>query len=240
MNTIANQTSKTVGEYVAEDYRVAEVFEKHGIDFCCGGQRPLVEISREKGLNLEVIQQEIEVATKGTNERSENYSEWELSALIDHIVNKHHAYLNKNNGVIALYAQKIADVHGEHHPEVIDIAAIFDKIVADLVSHLKEEEEVLFPLIKKIESANKSGMTIDANDHTAIKASLEVLAKEHDEIGDAIHAIRHLANSYVIPNDVCNTFVVTYQKLQEFENDLHKHVHLENNVLFSKAERLLD
>ncbi len=239
MRTIAEQATKTVGEYVAEDYRVAEVFEKHGIDFCCGGQKPLVEIAHDNNLDLEILQQEIEAATKAPMELSENYAEWEPSDLIDHIVNTHHAYLNTNNSTIAQYARKIADVHGGHHPEVIEIAVIFDKIVADMVEHLREEEELLFPLIKKIESARKSGVSIDASDRTAIVDFLENLTKEHDEIGEEIHAIRYLAKDYAIPDDVCNTFVVTYQKLQEFENDLHKHVHLENNVLFLKAERLL-
>lgn len=225
MNAIANQKSKTVGEYVTEDYRIAEVFEKHGIDFCCGGQRSLVDISREKGLSLEVIQQEIDAATKTPVEKNENYSKWELSALIDHIVNTHHAYLNNNNDVIAQYANKIADVHGEHHPEVIEIAETFNKIVTDMAGHLQEEEEILFPLIKKIEKASKSGISIDSNDRIAAKSSLDKLVEEHDEIGSEIHSIRHLSKDYAVPDDVCNTFVVTYQKLQDFENDLHKHVH---------------
>lgn len=239
MSRIANHNNKTVGEYVTEDYRIAEVFEKYDIDFCCGGQRPLVDISREKGLDLEVIQQEIDSVTKAPFEKNENYSEWELSALIDHIVNTHHAYLNNNNDVIAQYANKIADVHGSHHPEVIKIAETFNKIVADMSDHLQEEEEVLFPLIKKIEKASKSRISIDANDRIAVKNSLDKLAEEHDEIGSEIHSIRHLAKDYAIPGDVCNTFVVTYQKLQEFENDLHKHVHLENNLLFLKTAHLL-
>lgn len=239
MNTIADRTTKTVGEYVTEDYRIAEVFEKHGIDFCCGGQKPLIEVSHDNNLDLEMLQQEIEAATKTPMELSENYAEWDSSDLIDHIVKTHHAYLNNNNGVIALYARKIADVHGGHHPEVIEIAAKFDKIVSDMVDHLREEEEVLFPLIKKIESARKSGVFIEESDRTAIETSLGNLTKEHDGLGEEIHAIRHLAKDYAIPDDVCNTFVVTYQKLQEFENDLHKHVHLENNVLFLKTEQLL-
>ncbi len=238
--SMIDKTNKTVGDYVAADYRIAGVFEKYGIDFCCGGQKSLAEISREKKLNLEVIQQEMEAATKTPVVWSEDYTEWDLSFLIDHIVTTHHAYLNNNNGQISSYAQKIADVHGGHHPEVIEIAQIFKKIVADLAGHLKEEEEVLFPLIKKVESAIKAGSSTDLKDRVAIKAFLEKLSKEHEEIGDEIHAIHHLANNYAIPDDVCNTFVVTYQKLQEFENDLHKHVHLENNVLFLKIARLLD
>ena len=111
MSRIANHKNKTVGEYVTEDYRIAEVFEKYDIDFCCGGQRPLVDISREKGLDLEVIQQEIDSVTKAPVEKNENYSEWELSALIDHIVNTHHAYLNNSHGGYSAAREQPAETH---------------------------------------------------------------------------------------------------------------------------------
>jgi regulator of cell morphogenesis and NO signaling len=184
------------------------------------------------------IQREIELVKSEPVTRSQNYAAWELSFLADYIVNTHHAYLNENTGQIAAYAHKIAEVHGAHHPEVIEIATIFDKIAADMVGHLREEEEVLFPMVKRVDAARKTGTPPEAKDRAAIKASLEKLGHEHEEIGDAIHAIRHLAKDYAIPDDVCNTFVVTYQKLKEFEDDLHKHVHLENNILFLKAATL--
>jgi regulator of cell morphogenesis and NO signaling len=226
---------KTIGEFVAEDYRTATVFEKYGVDFCCGGQVTLSATCREKGLDPAAIQREIELVKSEPVTRSQNYAAWELSFLADYIVNTHHAYLNENTGQIAAYAHKIAEVHGAHHPEVIEIATIFDKIAADMVGHLREEEEGLFP---RVDAARKTGTPPEAKDRAAIKASLEKLGHEHEEIGDAIHAIRHLAKDYAIPDDVCNTFVVTYQKLKEFEDDLHKHVHLENNILFLKAATL--
>jgi regulator of cell morphogenesis and NO signaling len=229
---------KTIGEFVAEDYRTATVFEKYGVDFCCGGQVTLSATCREKGLDPAAIQREIELVKSEPVTRSQNYAAWELSFLADYIVNTHHAYLNENTGQIAAYAHKIAEVHGAHHPEVIEIATIFDKIAADMVGHLREEEEVLFPMVKRVDAARKTGTPPEAKDRAAIKASLEKLGHEHEEIGDAIHAIRHLAKDYAIPDDVCNTFVVTYQKLKEFEDDLHKHVHLENNILFLKAATL--
>ncbi|MDD2542722.1 MAG: hemerythrin domain-containing protein, partial [Desulfuromonadaceae bacterium] len=129
-------------------------------------------------------------------------------------------------------------VHGAHHPEVIKIAAIFDKIATDMVAHLKEEEEVFFPAIKRVDAARISGNTPEVKDREIIRESLITLHREHEEIGDAVHTIRHLSHEFAIPNDVCNTFMVTYQKLKEFEEDLHKHVHLENNILFPKAALL--
>lgn len=228
----------TVGEIVAADFRTARVFEAHGIDFCCGGKVSLASICTEKGLDPAALQQEISAAISAPVERSHNYAAWALPFLADYIVNTHHAYLNENTDQIAAYASKIASVHGANHPEVIEIAAIFAKIATDLAAHLREEEEVLFPAIRRIDAATKAGKQAESEDVATIRASLGKLDHEHQEIGDAVHAIRHLANGYTIPDDVCNTYVVTYRKLREFEDDLHKHVHLENNILFPKAARL--
>jgi regulator of cell morphogenesis and NO signaling len=227
--------NRTIGEIVAADYRTATVFDSHGIDFCCGGKVALETVCTEKGLDLAAITGELTSVQNEPVERSQNYSSWALPFLADYIVNTHHVYLKENDDQIAAYARKIAAVHGAHHPEVIRIAAIFDKIAADMVGHLKEEEELFFPAIKRVETAIIAGATPDAQDRETIRTSLLRLHREHEEIGDAVHEIRHLSKEYAIPDDVCNTFIVTYQKLKEFEADLHKHVHLENNILFPKA-----
>ena len=228
----------TVGAIVADDFRTATVFGKHGIDFCCGGNISLAEICREKGLDPATLQQEIAEIKNAPIERSRNYAAWALPFLADYIVNTHHLYLNENTPLIAAYADKIAEVHGAHHPEVVEIAAIFAGIATDMAAHLREEEEVLFPAVRRLDAARRAGTTPEAFDPETIRASLVKLDHEHEEIGDAIHTIRRLAMGYAIPEDVCNTFAVTYQKLKEFEDDLHKHVHLENNILFPKAARL--
>lgn len=230
--------SITIGEIVAADFRTAAVFEKHGIDFCCGGTVPLATVCTKYGLDLAAIAEELEAVKNDPADRSQNYSSWALPFLADYIVNTHHAYLKENDEQIAAYARKIADVHGAHHPEVIRIAAIFDKITADMTAHLKEEEEVFFPALKRVDAARISGNTPDAGDRETIRLTLLTLYREHEEIGDAVHTIRDLSKGYAIPDDVCNTFTVTYRKLKEFEDDLHKHVHLENNILFPKASEL--
>lgn len=228
----------TIGEIVAADFRTARVFGNHGIDFCCGGKAPLAATCLDKGVDLAAITRELETVQNEPVDRSQNYSSWPLPFLADYIVNTHHIYLKENDEQIAAYARKIAAVHGAHHPEVIRISTIFDKIVTDMVKHLQEEEEVLFPAIKRADAARTSGSAPDEKDLETIRTSLLKLHREHEEIGDAIHEIRHLANGYAIPDDVCNTYVVTYKKLNEFEDDLHKHVHLENNILFQKAATL--
>lgn len=239
-DTVQNHTNsadRTIGEFVAEDYRTAKVFEKHGIDFCCGGKVTISAACREKGIDLETILSELDSARSTPLDRDRNYAAWDLSFLADYIVNTHHSYLNENLGQIAAYAHKVAQVHGANHPEVIEIASVFHKIATDMPVHLREEEEVLFPTVKKVEAAGKEGRPRDAKDIQTIRSSLEKLIREHDEVGEAVHSIRHLANDYTLPSDACTTFMVTYQKLKEFEDDLHKHVHLENNILFPKAGR---
>lgn len=229
---------KTIGEIVAADFRTARVFENHGIDFCCGGKVALEATCTEKGLDLTTIIKELETVQNEPVERSQNYASWPLPFLADYIVNTHHVYLRENDEQIAAYTRKIATVHGDNHPEVIRIAAIFEKIASDMAGHLKEEEEVFFPALKRADAAKTAGSAPEEKDREMIRTSLIRLHREHEEIGDAIHEIRHLAKGYAIPGDVCNTFMLTYQKLKEFEDDLHKHVHLENNILFPKASIL--
>ena len=237
-STAGNTSAKTIGEIVAADFRTAKIFDNHGIDFCCGGKVALAAVCNEKGLDFVRITSELEAVQREPVERSQNYSSWTLPFLADYIVNTHHVYLKENDEQIASYAKKIADVHGAHHPEVTQIATIFDKIANDMTAHLKEEEEVFFPALKRADAARIAGATPDSKDRETIRASLLRLHREHEEIGDAIHKIRHLSKEYAIPDDACNTFMLTYQKLREFEDDLHKHVHLENNILFPKAAEL--
>lgn len=238
MTEAGKLSDKSIGEIVAEDYRTAQVFENHGIDYCCGGNVTLQAGCQEKGIDPAILVEEIEAVKKDKIDRSQDYASWEMSFLIDYIINVHHTYLKENTGQLTGYTRKIASVHGAHHPEVIEIASIFDKIADDLMEHLKTEEEDFFPAVKRIEAAGKAGSAPSADDMEKVRSSLETLIQEHEIVGDAIHEIRHLAKGYAIPDDVCNTFTVTYRKLKEFEDDLHKHVHLENNILFLKAMQL--
>lgn len=228
-------TLRTVGDIVAADFRTAKIFEKYGIDFCCGGRVTLEAACQERGLEPAALRREIEEAQGEPVARSENYAAWELSFLADYIVNTHHAYFKENAAPIAAYARKIAEVHGAHHPEAIEIAGIFEKIATDMATHIREEEEVLFPAVKRIDAARKGGTAPGAADVATLRECLAKLHDEHDEIGAAVHTIRRLAGDYAVPADVCTTYALTYRLLREFEDDLHKHVHLENNILFPKA-----
>jgi regulator of cell morphogenesis and NO signaling len=229
---------KTIGEIVAGDYRTAAVFDRHGIDFCCGGKVPLATVCRDRGHDPAALLREIEAVQRGPVDRNRNFAAWELPFLADYIVNTHHAYLWENDGTIAAHAAKVAAVHGLNHPEVIEIARIFDRIAVAMEAHLREEEGVFFPAVKRLAAARKSGVASSAADRAVVEASLARLGREHEEIGDAVHTVRRLAGDYALPADACNTFLLTYRQLQEFEEDLHLHVHLENNILFPKAALL--
>ncbi len=237
MPGIHGEKEKTIGDFVAEDYRVAKVFEKHGIDFCCGGDVPLVAACAEKGIDPQDMMVEMEEAKSAPVERGQNFGAWELSFLADYIVNNHHSYINETSAQLSAYCDKVAAVHGGNHPEVIEIAGLFRKVAGELTAHLREEEELLFPAIKRAEMAAKTGKVLAERDRETIKGCM-ALIREHEKVGDAIHEIRRLAKDYALPDDACNTFMLTYRMLREFEDDIHKHVHLENNILFPKAARL--
>jgi regulator of cell morphogenesis and NO signaling len=228
-----------VGDIVAGDYRTAAVFEKHGIDFCCGGSVTLAAACAEKAVDPAALARELEAATSVPARRDQDYANWTPTRLIDHITAIHHAYLKANTAQNAAYARKIAAVHGDAHPELAQVATVFEKMATELMAHLKREEEVVFPAIKRAEAADRAGSAPEAAYAETIARGLETLVREHDEVGAALHEIRDLAMGYGLPADACATYVLTYQRLQAFEADLHKHVHLENNILFPRAtERL--
>ncbi len=233
------ESNKTIGDIVAEDYRTSKVFEKYGIDFCCGGKIGLSAACKENEVDLATIQGEIEEVKKTVLEQNQNYASWELPFLIDYIVNVHHSYLKENTEQIKTHSRKIAEVHGERHSELSQISSIFDKIASDMSIHLKEEEDVFFPALKRAHMKKKTDSTPSAEDLELISNSLKNLLREHEEIGEAVHKVNHLSNGYKTPADGCNTFILTYRELRQFEDDLHKHVHLENNILFLEAVKFV-
>ena len=240
MNRIPSEKAedqRTIGDYVAEDYRTADVFEKYGIDFCCGGRMTVAAACRRQGLDPQMVYQELAAVGRQPSPQRENFAEWDLPSLIDHIVATHHAYLWANDPRILEHARKSAQAHGSNHPEMAEIAAILEKNEEDMEGHLKEEEEVFFPAVKRLYGGSLDKQAA-GQERALIRASLASLHREHEEVGDAVHRIRRLSGGYGIPADACNTYALTYRQLKEFEEDLHKHVHLENNILFLKAAQL--
>jgi regulator of cell morphogenesis and NO signaling len=236
--TAESNLDENVGEIVAADFRTARVFDDHGIDYSYEGKSTLAKACSEKGINLDAISRELERVKSEPVKQHQKYASWHIPFLIDYIFNVHHAYLKGNMEQLAADVRKIASVHGDHHPEVIQIATIFDKIALDLTAHMEEEDNRLFPALRRADAEKTTGSTPATDDQVTIRVCIFKFYHEHEEIGAAVHSIRKLSTGYTIPDGVCSTFRDTYRNLKEFENDLHKHVHLENNILFPKAALL--
>jgi regulator of cell morphogenesis and NO signaling len=227
----------TVAEIVADNYKTADVFKSHGIDFCCGGKKSVKKVCEQKGLNYEAISEELENLANETN-LEHDYNSWKLSFLIDFIVNTHHTYVKNNIPLITQYAEKVAMVHGDHNPENIEIARLFREISEDLAGHMQKEELILFSNIKRMEQAAENNEDFVAPPFGKLANPINMMEMEHDTVGDLGKQIAELSNNYQPPVHACNTYRVLYAKLEEFENDLHKHIHLENNILFPKAIKM--
>jgi regulator of cell morphogenesis and NO signaling len=222
----------TIGEIVANDFRTASIFKNNGIDFCCGGKQSINDACQENGIDSKVLELQIEELQMTPLSPSQDFNQWELPFLTDYIVNTHHKYVLKSLPELMFYTQKIADVHGDNHPELVEIASIFSQINSELLQHLKNEEEVLFPAIKKASSES------DTIVRKIIASEIERMEGEHDFAGGAMDKINVISKQYHLPEDACNTYSVAFKLLEQFEDDLHVHVHLENNILYPKALKL--
>ncbi|MBL7812938.1 MAG: iron-sulfur cluster repair di-iron protein [Bacteroidetes bacterium] len=234
MNNLLN---KTVGEIVVESYKTAEVFKKYGIDFCCGGKVSLREVCQTKNIATDEILSAIQ-SSKSSAETVDIFRNITASKLCEYIVEKHHQYVNENIEIITPYATKVARVHGERHPELVEIARLFLDVCEELNSHMFKEENILFPYIMNLENSIDSGQIQSVTPFRTVADPIRMMETEHESAGEKLRLISQLSHNYQPPDDACNTYVVLLAKLEEFENDLHTHVHLENNLLFPMAQRL--
>ncbi len=222
----------SIGEIVANDFRTASVFKNNHIDFCCGGKKSLGEACMEQGIDPAKVELELkEVATSAPN-RANDFKTWNLDFLCEYITQTHHRYVLKTLPDLCIYTAKIAMVHGSHHPELIEVAALFSKINEELLQHLKNEEEVLFPAVKSALIQN------DPESKAIIVSEINRMVGEHEFAGGAMDKINQITNHYELPEDSCGTYQVAFKLLEQFEDDLHIHVHLENNILYPSALKL--
>lgn len=229
---------ETIGEIVTQDIRKAKVFRKYGIDFCCGGKKSLAEVCLKKNIDPAKLSAELKAVERDHPTIPGNPDVWELDFLAGYIVNIHHVYVKNTIPVLLAWSHKVASVHGETHPETVRIAQLFVAITEELVPHMAKEEQVLFPYIEEMVNASRKGMKPAAVGFGTVNNPIRMMENEHEAVGELYMEIEKLSNKFTPPADACNTFRALYATLQEFEDDLFLHIHLENNILFPKAALL--
>ncbi len=224
----------TVGEIVATDFRTARVFEDFGIDFCCGGRRSIAEACRAAAVDPAIVERAL--ADLPPEHDGDDVTRWPVDRLIDYILTTHHAYVRSTLPTVARYLTKLVEVHGVRHPELARIATSFDLMGRDLLQHQMKEERVLFPYIREL--ARRHGADTPPSPFGTVENPIRMMEQEHRQAGDQMQQIRELTTDYTPPADGCTTYRACFAELAAFERDLHRHVHLENNVLFPKSIEL--
>ena len=227
------EISSTVAEMAVANPAVLPVFDKYKIDYCCGGHRSLEDACFRVGADVDQVRKELAIAGIGGLSQALRPERWTASLLIDFIIENHHEYVTDSIPEIHALLDKVCAAHGSDCEELLEIRHNFTELANELTDHMRKEEFVLFPAIKKLES-----QTLD--DHPlvdAIQMPIETMEHDHDVAGDLVKNIRKLSNDYTPPDFACPTFRITYKKLQEFDQDLMRHVHLENNILFARMKK---
>ena len=212
-----------VGKLATEQPLSTRVFARHGIDYCCGGGRPLADVCNEKGLNPAAIVEEIEKELSVPGELTERWDNAPLPELIDHILSAYHVPLWEELPRLDAMARKVHAVHGHREPEMLaDIVEVYSGLRAELDQHMRKEEQILFPMIREGQG-------------TMAGPPVQVMQHEHEVAGEALRRLRLLTNNFEVPEEACNTWRALWHGLAALEHDLHQHIHLENNILFPRA-----
>jgi len=238
MEILHKNAEKQIGEFVAEDFRTAAVFSKYKIDFCCNGNRTIEEACNKKGIDSNILIDELNGVLNTVTNQAINYKSWPLDLLADYIEKKHHRYVEEKIPMLLQFLYKLCRVHGERHPELLKINELFTASAGELSAHMKKEELILFPFIKKMVKAKIEQSEILSPLFGTVENPIAMMMHEHDTEGERFRQISGLTDNYNPPADACNTYRVTFAMLEEFEKDLHLHIHLENNILFPEALKL--
>tara|TARA_R110002124_G_scaffold87407_1_gene225036 strand:+ start:56353 stop:57078 length:726 start_codon:yes stop_codon:yes gene_type:complete len=228
---------KTVGEIVTENIKAAHIFKKYGIDFCCGGGISIKKACDKAKINPSLLEADL-LNLDVVKDSTTDYDNWKIDFLADHIINIHHTYVSESSTLLLQYSERVNQVHGHHYTELNEIELLVKKVVQELATHMKKEELILFPFIKKLVAAERENGSVPMIPFGTVENPIKMMEAEHEEAGEIMRQIRWLTNNYTPPQKACNTYKALYSKLEEFEQDLHQHVHLENNILFPKALKL--
>ena len=230
-------TEKTIGELAAENPAATRVFEKLGIDYCCGGNQTLGQACHAAGLAPEQVREFLELAAT-TARPLAGERDWQsqpLAALIAHIQNTHHQYTHAEIDRLPVLLEKVEAAHRENHPELAQMRATFGGLADELSMHMMKEERILFPYIARMEEAVRKGSPVMPPPFGSVRNPVAMMLHEHDGAGEALRELSEASGGYTVPADACASYRALYQALAEFEADLHQHIHLENNILFPRA-----
>ncbi len=232
-------TTKTIAEFAVENPAAIEVFEKFKIDFCCGGNLSLEEACRNADADIGEVSEMVEKAngdrTMTAGATKIDFTKMSLAALADYIVKTHHTFTRAETERITALLEKTCAAHGTNHGELLEIQRIFAALRLEIENHLLKEERMLFPYIALMESSLNFGQPVPPAPFGSTRNPVKVMVNEHDAAGEHLREIRNLSNHFDVPADACMTFRTLYDALEAFETDLHRHIHLENNILFPKA-----
>jgi regulator of cell morphogenesis and NO signaling len=235
MSTVTRD--ETLGEIVAADYRAAAVFERFGLDFCCGGKRTLSAACRQKGIDaLPVVEALARLEERRVEDRG--FADMALDDLVAHIVTVHHGYVRRTLPVIFGFLDQLWRAHGQRHPELARIRAVMEEVGHGLELHMHKEEGMLFPFVGALARAARDEGPVPAAAFGSVQYPILVMEAEHEEAAVDMRIVRELTSGYTPPPDGCATYRACFDELAAFEQDLHRHVHLENNILFPKAVAL--
>jgi regulator of cell morphogenesis and NO signaling len=223
----------TVGELVTARPHRSRVFEELGIDYCCGGRKPLEQACQARGLDLQHVLARLEEADREPVKDSRNWMQASMTELADHIEQTHHLYLRNELPRLTELTGKVRQVHSANHPETAEVERVVLALRSELESHMLKEEQILFPIIRELE-ATDTATTFHCG---SVNNPIRVMEHEHDNAGHALSKLRELTNGYAAPDDACGTYRAMLDALQQLERDLHVHIHKENNILFPRASR---
>ncbi|HLW14602.1 MAG TPA: iron-sulfur cluster repair di-iron protein [Flavobacteriaceae bacterium] len=227
-----------IGQLVAENYAFASIFEKHNIDFYIHGTRSIATAAKESSIDSKQLVAELEALEQKSIHSEEDYNNWPLDQLADYIQNTHHRFTEAKITELKPLLVALVDKHSDTNPEVIELQKVFEISAGDMASHMKKEELVLFPFIRKMIKTKKSHDQISVPHFGTVQNPVNMMLHEHDEQSKLLRKMIELTNNFTLPKDACDTFKTAYASLKAFDTDMHKHIHLENNILFPKAVAL--
>ncbi|MFY9611234.1 MAG: iron-sulfur cluster repair di-iron protein [Blastocatellia bacterium] len=228
-------TNKTVGELAVELPAAARVFEKAGIDYCCGGGESFEKACAAAGIAADEVARLLEVADQSAAQPAQDWQTQPLSGLTSYIVTRHHVFTREELARLDDLLEKVRSVHGQNHPELLLIQGLYRELKQELTTHMQKEELVLFPYIEQLDEAARQGKPKPMAIFGTVANPVRMMMMEHDAAGEVLKQMRRVSRSFRVPPDGCISYSTLYQALEAFEQDLHQHIHLENNILFPRA-----